>query len=143
MIPETEFVTSVVATCDDEALERVRRAARDSSRLRARLCLHPSSTESLHEMVIVMCRGTQIPIHRHRDKAECYHVISGQLTLQIHDDSGKIVETIPLGPPGTGRVFACRIASGLWHSMVVESEEAAIHESTTGPFVPEATEYLE
>lgn len=142
MIPEIEFATESAAICDDLALERVRRAAEASPRARARLCLHPSAEDQLHEMIIVLRRGTNIPIHRHADKAECYHVISGLLTLKICDNAGQVVKTLQLGPAGSGRAFVCRIGPGQWHTLEIESDDAAVHESTVGPFRAEMTEYL-
>ena len=143
MNPETEFAKGPIATCDDTAFERIRRAAAESPRQRARLCLHSSVDEKLHEMIIVLRRGTVVAIHRHPEKEECYHSLSGFVTLRIHNDTGQIVQQVPLGPFGSGREFVCRISAGLWHSVIVESEEAAIHESTFGPMTPNGTEYLE
>lgn len=142
MIPEIEFSPGPVATFDDAAIERVRKAAETSPRSRARRCLHASSEDQLHDMVIVLKKGTEIPIHRHPEKAECYHLISGLVTLMLYDDSGTISQRIPLGPVGSGRPFLGRIAAGIWHTVIVESSEAVMHESTTGPFNVEGTEYL-
>lgn len=142
MTPEAEFSAGEVTTCNDEALERVRRAAKDSPRHRARLCLHADPASPLHEMIIVLRRGTVIPIHRHPGKAECYHVIQGLLTLRICDAEGNAVRSQLLGPAGTGRAFVCRISEGLWHTIAVETDEVILHESTTGPLRPSDTEFL-
>ncbi len=142
MIPEVEFSATEIAVCHDAALARVRQAAKESPKLRARLCLHSGSNDRLHEMIIVLRRGTEIPVHRHPAKAECYHLIQGLLTLRICDSQGQTVRSQPLGSPGTGRAFVCRISEGLWHTVEVESDEVILHESTTGPLVPGDTEYL-
>lgn len=142
MIPEVEFLPAEVALCDDEAVARVRQAAAESPRKRARLCLHADAAATLHEMLIALRRGTEIPIHRHPGKAECYHVIAGEFTLRIVDDRGAPLRDVPMGPPGSGRVFLCRIAAGLWHTVEVESDEVLLHESTSGPLIPGDTEYL-
>jgi cupin fold WbuC family metalloprotein len=140
MIPEVEFVAAEIATVDAAALERLRQAAAASPRLRARLCLHASTADALHEMIIVLRRGTSIAVHRHPRKAECYHIIAGLMSILICDTDGQIVRRIPLGALGSGRDFACRIAAGLWHTVEVESEEVVLHESTLGPFSPGDTE---
>jgi cupin fold WbuC family metalloprotein len=142
MTSEVEFVPLPIAQCDDAALERVRLAAAASPRLRARLCLHRSPDDRLHEMVIVLRRGTQISVHRHPEKEECYHVISGLITLKICDAEGRVEQSIPLGPIGSGRTFVCRIAADLWHTVEVESDEVVMHESTIGPMTTTGTEYL-
>lgn len=142
MIPEAEFLSGEIAVCSEAGLARVRQAAAESPRRRARLCLHAGLSDQLHEMLIVLLRGTVIPIHRHPAKSECYHLLEGLLTLKIHHDAGGVIREIPLGGRDSGRPFLCRIAAGLWHSVEVESDEVVMHESTTGPFSPGDTEYL-
>lgn len=139
--PDVEFNTDPVAIITPERVERVRQAARASSRLRARLCLHAGPEAEFHAMLIVLLQGTRIDIHRHRNKPECYHVLSGQLTIVLHDDAGQVTGRIPLGDPASGRNSLCRICAGLWHHVEVESAEVVLFETTLGPFVPSDTEY--
>lgn len=141
MIPEVEFCTTEVATVDAAALARVRQAAIDSPRLRARLCLHANHVDELHLMLIVLRRGTDVPRHRHLDRAECYQVLSGRLTLILYHDDGRERERIPLGTIESGRAILCRINAGLWHTVEVESEEVVLYEATRGPFRVTGTEY--
>lgn len=142
MLPEIEFASEPAAVCDSETVNRIRRAAAESPRLRARLCLHPDTNAQLHEMIIVLRRGTAIPIHRHPDKAECYHILQGRMTLKIYDEDGRLSRQTVLEPFGGQEPFVCRIPAGLWHTVEVESDEVVLHESTTGPFSPSDTEYL-
>jgi cupin fold WbuC family metalloprotein len=142
MPPDLEFAQEPVAALTPEALERIRLAARDSPRRRARLCLHGSLAERLHEMIIVLRRGTEILIHRHPHKAECYHVLDGFAVLRIVDANGVSIARQELGPFGSGRATVCRIAEGLWHTLEIESDELILHESTTGPWQQEDTEYF-
>lgn len=140
--PAVEFATTPVVTVDETTIARVRQMALASPQKRARLCLHASLDESSHNMLIVLLRGTVVPMHRHPRKAECYHILSGMLTLIIGDDSGRDQQRIPLGPLGSGRQCLCRIAPGLWHRVEVESDEVVMHESTVGPLDPLGTETL-
>lgn len=139
---EVEFATTPVVVVDDAVIERVRRAAHASPRKRARLCLHPDLNQPLHNMLIVLLRGTDVPMHRHPHKPECYHILSGLITLIIGDDAGRDHQRIPLGPLGSGRQCLCRIAPGLWHRVEVECDEVVMHESTVGPFDLAGTETL-
>ncbi len=141
VIPEAEFATTPVIAVDSVAIERIRQAAHASQRRRARLCLHSDFSNPLHNMVIVLLRGTQVAIHRHPNKPECYHVLSGEITLLLFDEQGQHPQRIPLGVFGSGRSPICRIAAGVWHSVEVESDEVILHESTVGPFSPTDTEY--
>ena len=139
---EVEFSTSAITVVDEAVIERVRRAAYVSPRKRARLCLHPHLGDALHNMLIVLLRDTVVPMHRHPHKPECYHIVSGLLTLVMGDDAGRDSERIPLGPTGSGRAAMCRIAPGLWHRVEVETDEVVMHESSVGPFHPSGTETL-
>jgi len=141
-MPEVEFCTTDVAEVDAEALERVKTAARESPKLRARLCLHRSSSDNLHEMLIVLRRGTEINVHRHPEKAECAHMVSGLMTVVLYDDAGNERQRVPLGPWGSGRSVLCRVAAGQWHRWEIESDEVVVHESTLGPFSPSDTEFF-
>lgn len=138
---EAEFATESVVAVDETAIARIRQAAHASPRRRARFCLHMGPDASMHNMLIVLLHGTVVPVHRHHDKPECYHMVSGLATLRLFNDAGQPVRHIALGAPGSGREFLCRIAAGQWHRVEVESDEVVLLESTSGPFRPEDTEY--
>ncbi len=140
-IPEVEFATESVIALDETAIARIRQAAHASPRRRARFCLHTDPDASLHNMLIVLLHGTVVPVHRHHDKPECYHMVSGLVTLHLFNDAGQPIRHVALGAPGSGREFVCRIVAGQWHSVEVESDEVVLLESTSGPFRPEDTEY--
>lgn len=143
MVPEVEFCSADIAAVDQSALERVRQAARDSPRLRARLCLHANHADALQLMLIVLRRGTTVPRHRHPARAECYQVLSGRLTLILYHNDGRERERIPLGPIDSGRTILCRVAAGVWHTVEVETEEVVLYEATSGPFDVDGTDYWE
>ncbi|HET6426371.1 MAG TPA: WbuC family cupin fold metalloprotein [Planctomycetaceae bacterium] len=140
--PEIAFTTSAICVVDDATLASIREAAHASPRKRARLCLHSELSSPLHNMIIVLLRGTEVAIHRHPRKPECYHVMSGLMTLIVFDADGRNPRRIPLGPFGSGRSPVCRIPAGVWHSVDIETDEVVLHESTIGPYSPADTEYF-
>src|SRR5438309_9931257 len=71
-----------------------------NARKRARLCAHPGPDDPLHEMLIVLDRGTYIRPHKHGDKSESFHIIEGELDVVLFHDSGAIREVIRMGPYG-------------------------------------------
>lgn len=142
VIPDVEFSADPVVEVNHATIERIRQAAHASPKKRARLCLHRGPAERLHNMLIVLLKGTIVPIHRHPQKAECYHVVSGLISILLHDASGRETQRIPLGSLDTGRSSLCRIDAGIWHTVLVESNEVVMHESTIGPFTPTDTEIL-
>ncbi|MBM3804015.1 MAG: cupin fold metalloprotein, WbuC family [Acidimicrobiia bacterium] len=108
-------------------------AAKESLR-RARLCLHPDPGHSLHEMIIAFTRDTYVRPHRHRNKCESMHVIEGELDVVFFDDAGCESTRIKLGPFGSGKAFYYRLTNMQWHSVVLHTDTAVIHETTNGPF---------
>jgi cupin fold WbuC family metalloprotein len=132
--------------------------ARQNSRKRARICLHPDAEDRLHEMLIVLGRETYIRPHRHTGKSESFHVIDGELDVVIFRDDGSVREVIRMGEYRSGRVFFYRLMEDAFHTVLVNTPFALFHETTNGPFRrtdtefaawsptesdPVATEYLE
>ncbi len=121
--------------------ERLKRHAFEADQKRARLCLHGSPDEPLHEMIIVFHRDTVIRPHRHRVKTESFHVIFGELDIALFDDHGRLTRVVRMGEVGTGKTHVYRLNSPVWHSVIIRSEYAAIHEVTNGPFRAEENEF--
>lgn len=92
-------------------------------------------------MLIALDRGTYVRPHRHPDKSESFHVVEGALSVVLFGDEGQVRETIPLGEYASGRAFYYRLAEPVYHTLLVQSPVAVIHETTNGPFDRSATEY--
>ena len=50
-------------------------ALAQSSRGRSRICAHRDSSDSLHEMLIVLSRASYIRPHKHFGKSESFHIV--------------------------------------------------------------------
>ncbi len=124
-----DFVTTLEAT------------ARDAPLGRARLCAHRSSGASVHEMIIVMQRGTYVRPHRHQGKSESFHVIAGRASVLLFSETGNVEQMIPLGDYASGLCFYCRLDEPVFHSVVVTSDTFIMHETTNGPFDRAQTEF--
>lgn len=129
-----------VVEVGEDWLERLKAAAAAAETRRARLCLHPAGDDPLHEMIIVFHRDTLVAPHRHLRKSESFHALFGEIDVLLFDDQGAPVRRVSLGPPGSGRSTVYRLQAPLWHSVLVRSEFAAIHEVTNGPFDPAEAE---
>src|SRR5256885_13658473 len=107
---------------DRELFRSLLDRARQSPRRRTNHNFHGSMEENPHRFLNVMLRGTYVTPHRHLDppKAESFLVLSGEIAFFIFDDAGNVVETRVLG----GDPLGIDIAPGVWHSLVVLSEEA-------------------
>ncbi len=112
-----------------------------NARRRARLCAHPGPDDRLHEMLIVLDRGTYIRPHRHGGKSESFHIIEGELDVIVFHDDGTIREVVRMGPYGSGKVFYYRIMEDCYHSVLIHTPYALFHETTNGPFNREEVEF--
>ena len=122
-------------------LEALKRRAEGAPLRRSRLCLHRDVGEQVHEMVIAFCRDSYVRPHRHTDKSESFHVIEGELTVVFFDDRGEVTRLVAMAPQASGGAFLYRLNAPLWHTVVPEAEFVMLHETTSGPFVPEEREF--
>lgn len=106
---------------------------------RARFCAHQQGSDSIHEMVIVLLRGTYIRPHKHMAKTESFHIIEGAVDVILFDDDGKVTEVVQMGDYASGRNFYYRLAQPAYHTLILRSDVLVIHETTNGPFRREDT----
>lgn len=132
-----------IITIELPDLEKLKKAAVEAPLRRSRYCLHHSHSDMVQEMVIAFCKDSVVPIHRHTDKTESYHVIEGELEVLFYDDNGRLTKKIKMGTIGSGLPFLYRLSTNAWHSIRLLSEYVIIHETTSGPFVKEENEILQ
>jgi len=120
-------------------IELLKQSAGQSPMKRSRICAHRQSADALHEMLIVLERGSYIRPHRHLGKSESFHFIEGEADVLIFDDKGAIADVIQMGPQASGRSFFYRLADPLFHTLIIRSERVVFHETTNGPFRKEDT----
>lgn len=139
-VAEGVFVAlTPISTVGPTEIAFVKAQARTVVRRRARLCLHRSSYDRLHDMVIALDMSTYLRPHRHDDKSETFHIIEGAASVVIFDDTGRIERVIELGGEQGQRLY--RLDEPRYHTLVIQSEMLVIHEVTNGPFSPGATDY--
>lgn len=130
-----------VVTVDEALISELRQAARTSPKKRARLCTHRDASSRLHEMIIALDQSTYVQPHRHSKKSESFHIIDGKARIILFHADGTVRGQVVLGDRSTGRAFFYRIATPIFHTLLIESEVLILHETTNGPFVPGETEY--
>lgn len=122
-------------------VELLKNHARNTTRGRARLCLHQSSQEAVHEMVIVHPHGAYIPPHKHETKSETILILEGKCDYFIFSETGEIERKIALCTASEGGEFLFRLTEPLYHSLLIQSEELIFLEITKGPFNREETKF--
>ena len=120
-------------------IDRLKRAAIESPRRRARICTHPGPSAGLHEMLIVLQRESYVRPHKHLDRSESFSVFEGAADVILFDDDGTVRDVIAMGPVNSSRTFYYRLTQPVFHTVVVRSESLLFHEVTEGPFRPEQT----
>ena len=133
---------SIVAL-SDASVQQLTAALPQSPQGRVRICAHSSPEDRVHEMIIVLAKGSYIRPHRHHGKSESFHLIEGELDIVIFDVQGVPSEIVRMGPygNGSGRQFYYRMNAALYHTVIVRTESTVFHETTTGPFVAGDAEF--
>lgn len=117
---------------DSSAIHSLKLAALNSPLRRARICLHSDAESPVQEMVIALFRDSVIEPHRHPlHKPESYHLVEGQMNVNIFDEQGHCIRQIEMRGDGI-RMY--RIGGNVWHQPVAVSEYVVYHEVYTGPF---------
>lgn len=132
--PDVIVVDTAIATVTRDAFDDLKRRARQSPKRRARICAHRDVGAPVHEMFIAFASGCYIRPHKHLAKSESYFVVEGRLDLVFFDESGRPVDAIELRA-GDGPSY-CRTEIEQFHTVVIRSDIALVHETTRGPFVP-------
>jgi cupin fold WbuC family metalloprotein len=135
------YAADNVAEVTPDWYERLKSNALGAKRKRSRLCLHHGDDDLLHEMIIVFHRDAVIRPHRHARKSESYHIVFGALDVVLFDDNGHATRIIHMGDLASGKTLVYRKSVPVWHSLIVRSEFAAVHEVTNGPFRAEENEF--
>ncbi|WP_156921044.1 WbuC family cupin fold metalloprotein [Fundidesulfovibrio putealis] len=132
--PQVYYAESGLGAADGRMVDFLVEQARANGSGRCRVCFHPGPESLLHGMLIAHLADVYVPPHFHVDKDESLQVVSGAASLVVFDGQGGVSDVLPLGEPGTGRAFSCRIPAGVCHSLIFESDVFVFQEAVTGPF---------
>lgn len=136
---EVVFATGDIVRISASDVGGLKQGALSNGRRRIRLCTHGCVDDLVHEMVIVHTSDTYVRPHRHEGKAESLHVLEGRAALVFFDDVGEITEVTELGDYASGSCFYVRLNKPVYHTLLMASDVFVFHETTQGPFLPEAT----
>ena len=129
----------LVVTGND--IKQLKKRALESGLNRSRICCHKSDQSIVHEMIIALTQVVTFSPHKHTVSEESIHVIEGEINILIFNDSGDVLETIELGENKTGKACFYRLPRNTWHTVIVKSDIAVVHEVTSGPLDPSKTKY--
>lgn len=132
--PEVLYSDAAITTVDQSEIDLLKQLSSNNPRKRIRLCAHSSPDDRLHEMLIVHERSAYVRPHKHPGKTESTHIIDGLVDVVTFDDGGRIERVISMGDYMSGRTFYYRMATPVFHTMIIRSDVLIFHEITNGPF---------
>ena len=136
---EVLYSKDTLTTADQSDIEHFKQLSLHNPRKRARLCAHLNQEDLLHEMLIVLGKSTYVRPHKHPGKSESTHIIEGLVDVVLFDDDGQIERVISMGDYASGKTFYYRMATPVFHTLIIRSEVLVFHETTNGPFDKSAT----
>ena len=137
--PEVYRAPGPVTALGRAELDLLREVVASSARGRVRINLHPDNNDPLHEMFIAIRADSYIRPHRHAGKSESFHLVEGEADVVVFDETGNITHVVTLGGEDGARYY--RLSAPLFHTLVIHSPLLIVHETTNGPFAPDATEF--
>jgi cupin fold WbuC family metalloprotein len=131
-----------IITINEEMIDQTIKEARKTPNGCFRICLHSSINSPIQQMVIAFTRKTYFPPHRHPNKTESYHILSGRVVVVFFSDEGDIVHSFIMDKDDKKSVQIYRQNGCYWHTIVVLSDFAVIHEIVNGPYIKIENEYV-
>ena len=123
---------------DQNLMNALTMAAKDSPRLRMNRDLRNSSDDKSQRMLNAIEPGSILPIHRHRKSSETVVVLRGHLRETFYNPDGCVTEVFDLTP--NGEVIALNIPLGQWHTAEALESGTVILETKDGPYEPTGPE---
>jgi cupin fold WbuC family metalloprotein len=138
---EAYFTTDERVVLGTAELERLKVEVLETKRKRIRICTHRNIMERHHEFFIVMASSgnEHVKPNKHLSKDETVTIVEGEADAVFYNDTGDVLEIVPLGQAGSGKPFYLRIPADTWHNIIPRSEILVMHEATPGPYIREHT----
>jgi cupin fold WbuC family metalloprotein len=120
----------------EDMLDNLNAQARESSRLRRNLNLHPVLEDPVQRFLNALEPGTYTRPHRHAgsDRWELFIILAGATSVLIFDDNGTVTRRIELDHHGAAR--AIEIPGNTWHTVVCRAPGTILFEIKRGPYDP-------
>ena len=122
----------------EEVITALKEVAAASSRLRARLCMHPEKSSPYQEMLIVMAHGVDERPQRRTTGFDTKIALEGSADLEYFLPEGDPSRTVRLGSDAALYVHTL---SDEYHRLRVRTEWFVFLEIVLGPFDDSTTEF--
>jgi cupin fold WbuC family metalloprotein len=115
-------------------LDELAARAAASPRLRAHHNVHASPADLVQRYFIVALRDSYFRPHRHPAKGETALVLRGRIDVLMFDSSGSVLARYAMGEGAPNLGY--ETPQGTWHTLVLQSANAAFFETKEGPYDP-------
>lgn len=119
---------------NNELLDQVTAAAKDSERLRMNYNFHEAMDSKAQRLLNALQPGTILPVHRHPATAETYILLRGKIRVMFYDDAKNETASFDLDP--LQGEYGVNIPAGQWHTLEVLESGSVIFEVKDGPYTP-------
>lgn len=136
--PEVFVAAGPVTFLSARHIACLKEAALASDKKRARICLHKTPDDPVHEMVIAVHKSSYIPPHAHPHKEESFHLIEGQCDVLLFSETGAISKIVPLRPAPSETAYFYRIGANIVHGLKIHTDWIVFHEAAAGPFTADS-----
>jgi cupin fold WbuC family metalloprotein len=107
---------------------------------KARLCMHPSTTDAEQQMLVAISSNCADRIHLHPNKAETLLLVEGRGVHVTYDLNGTELSRTTLGQDDFTYV---NTQPGIPHHVLVKSKILIFWEFSRGPFGPDSTVFMD
>jgi cupin fold WbuC family metalloprotein len=132
---EVFYANETIVKIGSDEINFLKTKSKLSPRKRVRICTHANPEVIIHEMFIGIHAGSYIRPHKHQNKIESFHIISGEVAVVLFDDVGNIVSVSERGAIGGEKSFYFKMKNNLFHTLFLRSDFLLLHEVTSGPFI--------
>jgi len=129
-----EAVTSATALLDEQMIDRVVDRARRAPGGRARILLHRSIDESLHEMLIALPRTSCDVPHKNFKSGKSFHIVRGRMVVMMFSEDGARVTPCLIEHGSRTKPCMIRLNTPCFHTIIPLDEHAVFVETVMGPF---------
>jgi len=107
--------------------------SKENSNCDVRLCIHDNPDNKHHDMIILARKYSYGQPHKHLEKNETAHVMSGKMAAVTFYDNGDVRSIDVLNQ---GDIY--RMPKNTFHTYVTISNRVIFHETKAGPFLKES-----
>lgn len=119
---------------NNELLDQVTTAAKNSERLRMNHNFHEAMDSKAQRLLNALEPGTILPVHRHPATAETYILLRGKIRVIFYDDNKNETASFDVDP--LSGEYGVHIPAGQWHTLEVLESGSVIFEVKDGPYTP-------